>query len=230
MIDQTRQRLGNYRLLHVLGKGSFADVYLGKHLYLKTEVAIKVLYGRMDSDAIEKFLTEASHLRELEHPNIVQILDMGIEEGIPYLVMEYAAGGTLRTRHPQGERVPLPTIVAYVQQIASALDYAHDHRLVHRDLKPENLLVGSNERLLLSDFGVALPLHQTDSMSVQTIGGTLAYMAPEQIRGKPRAASDQYALAVMVYEWLTGKRPFSGDVAELLGQHLFVQPVSLGTH
>ncbi len=227
MIDQARRCLGNYRLLYVLGKGSFADVYLGKHLHLKTEAAIKVLYGRMDEETIEKFLTEASHLRELEHPNIVRILDVGIEKGTPYLVMEYAPFGTLRTRHPQGERLPLPIVVSYVQQIACALDYAHDHQLIHRDLKPENLLLGNNDHILLSDFGVALPLRHTDSMSVQTIGGTLAYMAPEQIRGKPRAASDQYALAIMVYEWLSGSRPFSGDVAELLGQHLFVQPPAL---
>src|SRR5579862_890612 len=226
MIDQ-KQRIGNYRLLQVLGNGSFANVYLGKHLYLKTEVAIKVLCGNINEDSIERFMIEASRLRELEHPHIVRILDIGLEDGFPYLIMEYAPFGTLRKRHPQGERVPLATVISYAQQIASSLDYADKHNLIHRDLKPENLLIGADERILLSDFGIALPMHHTESMSVQTIGGTLAYMAPEQIRGKPRPASDQYALAVMIYEWLTGNRPFSGSVAELLAQHLFVEPTPL---
>jgi predicted ATPase/DNA-binding CsgD family transcriptional regulator len=227
MIDQTKQRLGNYRLLHILGKGSFADVYLGKHIYLKHEVAIKVHDGRMDEEALEHFLEKVGHWRKLSHPHIIRILDVGIQDDVPYFIMEYAPGGTLRERYSQGKRLPLPTIISYVKALASALDYAHAHQCIHRDLKPENVLLGENDHLLLSDFVVALPLFQSDSMSPQSIGGTLAYMAPEQIRGQPCTASDQYALAVMVYEWITGNRPFSGSAAELCGQHLFVSPLPL---
>src|SRR5258707_1513801 len=123
--------------------------------------------------------------------------------------------------------LPTATVLSYVQPIASALDYAHAHRLIHRDLKPENLLFGRDNDIVLSDFGMALLLRSTDSMSMQGIGGTVAYMAPEQIRGKPSAASDQYALSIMVYEWLAGSRPFHGGAAELCGQHLFVSPPPL---
>lgn len=227
MADYIGQTFGNYRLLRVLGKGSFADVYLGKHMYLKTEAAIKVLYGRLDAETVEAFLREAHILHSIEHPHIMRVYDASILDGVPYLVMDYAPGGTMRERHPRGVPVPLPTILAYVKQIATALDHAHENKLIHRDLKPENLLINHIGEVLLSDFGIALPMRNTDSMSVQALRGTLAYMAPEQIRGKPRGASDQYALGIMVYEWLCGYRPFSGEAAELLGQHLFVSPPSL---
>lgn len=128
--------------------------------------------------------------------------------------MEYAPGGTLRQLYPKGTRLPLQTVVSYVKQVASALQYAHEQRLIHRDLKPENLLLGPEQQIWLSDFGLALVAHSMRSQSLQQTAGTLAYMAPEQIEGHPRPSSDQYALGVVVYKWLCGNLPFEDSVGE----------------
>src|SRR5260370_18557719 len=141
--------------------------------------------------------------------------------------MEYAAGGTLRDSHAKGSCLPLPTIVSYVQQVASALQYAHERRIIHRDVKPENMLVRADGSLLLSDFGIATVAHSSHSINLQQgIGGTLPYMAPEQIQGQPRSASDQYALACGVYECIAGQRPFQGTAAENAPQHGMTAPPS----
>jgi serine/threonine protein kinase len=133
----------------------------------------------------------------------------------------------LRTRHPKGSRLPLPTIVEYVKQIAQALQHAHDHKFIHRDLKPENLLISREGTLLLSDFGIAvIPRSERTSLnSFVGTGGTPYYMAPELFAGKPRTASDQYSLGVIVYEWLCGTPPFTeGNAIQLGFQHTY-QPV-----
>src|SRR5512135_3693936 len=132
MAGQIRQQLGNYRLIEQLGHGGFADVYLGEHVYLKTKAAIKVLHTRLDSEDVEKFRTEAFTIAHLTHPHIIRVLDFAVENFIPFLIMEYAPYGNLRQRHPAGIRVPPPTFLPYVRQIASALQYAHDRRLIHR--------------------------------------------------------------------------------------------------
>jgi len=141
--------------------------------------------------------------------------------------MSYAPGGTLRTRHPKGTRVPLTTVVSYVQQIAPALQYAHEQRLIHRDIKPENLLVGRANEVLLSDFGIALVAQSSRYQSTRDMAGTIAYMAPEQIEAHPRPASDQYALGIVVYEWLSGDRPFHGSFTEIAIKHSVVPPQPL---
>ncbi|HET8852926.1 MAG TPA: protein kinase, partial [Ktedonobacteraceae bacterium] len=222
-----RQRLGNYSLLHQLGSGVFADVYLAEHLYLNTRVAIKVLHTQPGAFSNEDFLTEARLLSHLVHPHIIRVFDFDLQDDAPYLVMDYAPHGNLRQLHPSGTRLPLSTLVSYVQAIASALQYAHDQHVIHRDLKPENLLLGPKHEVLLSDFGLALLTSPTGGLQVQERLGTLAYMAPEQIRGQPSSASDQYALAVIVYEWLCGQLPFQGSVAELTQQHLYSAPAPL---
>src|SRR5947209_110301 len=156
MTDRVGQQLGNYRLVRLLGQGGFAEVYLGEHLRLGTYAAIKMLYTRLASqEALESFEKEARIVAHLTHPHIVRIFDYDVQEDTPFLVMDYAAGGTLRTRHPKGTILPLPTILSYVKQVADALQYAHDQRLVHRDVKPENMLLGEGDKLLLSDFGIA---------------------------------------------------------------------------
>lgn len=227
MIERAEQRLGNYRLIQLLGKGAFSDVYLGEHLYLSTPVAIKVLRSRVDSPTLDDFLTEARNISHLIHPHIIRVFDFGLEAEAPFLVMDYAPYGNLGDLHPPGSVVPLPAIVSYVQALASALQHAHDQHLVHRDLKPENVLLGPKHEVLLSDFGLALLTSGSESLQVKERFGTLAYMAPEQIRGRPCPASDQYALAVMVYKWLSGQLPFQGSAAHLSIQHLHAFPASL---
>src|SRR5438128_830278 len=136
MTDRIGQVFGNYRLTHLLGQGGFADVYLGEHVHLNTWAAIKVLRTQLTSSDVLDFRNEARTIAHLEHPHIVQVLDFGVEGTTPFLVMAYAPGGTLRQRHPRGSRLPAEQIVLYAKQVASALQHAHQQRLIHRDIKP----------------------------------------------------------------------------------------------
>ena len=221
------QQLGQYRLTRLLGRGGFADVYLGEQIYLGSQAAIKVLSAPLAPEARSGFLDEARTLVWLAHPHIIRLLDYGVQEQTPFLVMEFAPGGTLRQLHPKGERLPLSIVVAYLQQVAEALQYAHHERLIHRDVKPDNLLLGRHGEILLSDFGIALLAHSSRSQRTEQIVGTVSYMAPEQIQGHPCQASDQYALGVIAYEWLSGTRPFSGSFVEVAAKHCLAQPPPL---
>src|SRR6266581_1086419 len=227
MMERGVQQVGNYRLKQVLGKGAFADVYLGEHLYLNTPAAVKVLHSGLDSPTLADFLTEARHISHLVHPHIIRMFDFGLESDVPFLVMDYAPHGNLRQKHPPGVTVPLPLVVTYTVALASALQHAHDQHLVHRDIKPENVLLGQKHEILLCDFGLALLTSHREPPQVRERFGPLAYMAPELIRGQPVLASDQYALAVMVYEWLCGHLPFEGLATHIANQHLYAVPPSL---
>lgn len=227
MADRVGQQLGKYRLVRLLGQGGFADVYLGEHLHLNSQAAIKVMHTHLVQEDWASFRREARMIAGLMHPHIVRLLDFDVEAGVPFLVMQFAPNGTLRTRHARGSQLAPAIMLPYVQQVASALQYVHDRRLVHRDIKPENLLIGAENEILLSDFGVAIMAQSSRQQSMENVGGTMAYMAPEQIQRYPIPASDQYALGVVVYEWLTGARPFEGSVAELASKHLMIPPPPL---
>jgi serine/threonine protein kinase len=232
MADYVEQQLGNYQLIRLLGQGGFANVYLAEHVYLKTSAAIKVLQVRLTDDALDRFLAEAQTIARLSHPHIIRVLEFGIEQGTPFLVMNYAPYGSLRQRHPIGSVLANSQILSYVRQIASALQYAHDRMIIHRDVKPENMLL--DETLMLSDFGLAttvqkqsydaqsMPVHHT-----RNVAGTTTYMAPEQFDGIPSPASDQYALAVVIYEWLCGTPPFRGSDMGVAIQHIQKLPPPL---
>jgi serine/threonine protein kinase len=222
MTERIGQQLGNYRLIRHLGKGGFAEVYLGEHIYLKTQAAIKLLQTKVaNQEDLDSFLKEAQTIAHLVHPHIVRVLDFGVDGETPFLAMDYAPNGTLRQLHPRGTKLPVTTVIPYVKQIADALQHAHDEKLIHRDIKPENMLVGRRNDILLSDFGIALIAQSSRYQSTQDVIGTVAYMSPEQIQGKPRPASDQYSLGIVVYEWLSGERPFNGSFTELCTQHMF---------
>src|SRR5439155_8032523 len=138
--------------------------------------------------------------------------------------------GTLRQRHPRGTRVSLDIVVSYVKQVAGALQYIHTQKLIHRDVKPESMLLGRNNEVLLAEFGTAIIAQSTRSAQTrqpQEVAESVIYMAPEQLMGKPRPASDQYALAVVTYEWLSGDRPFSGLIPHIANQHLSTPPPPL---
>ncbi len=232
MADRLGQQFGNYRLVSLLGQGGYAEVYLGQHVRLNQQAAIKILHAHLTEQEAEHFQQEAQTIATLVHPGIVRVFDYDVQDGIPFLVIDYAPNGTLRHRYPKGSLVPLPIIISSVKQVSDALQYAHEQKFIHRDVKPENMLIGRREEVLLSDFGIATIAHSTSSLNVGAEGtsGTLAYMAPEQIEGHPRPASDQYALGVVVYEWLCGERPFEGSASEVMAQHLSVSPLPLHEH
>jgi serine/threonine protein kinase len=224
MGDWAGKHLGNYHLLHVLGEGGFAEVYLGEHMHLGTQAAIKVLSTKLQREEVERFRQEARTIAGLRHPSIVRVLDFGVAGSVPYLVMDYATGGTLRQRYPGGTRLEPAALLPYVRQVASALQYTHERTLIHRDVKPENMLIGEQGEILLSDFGIALVAQSSRYQGTQEVAGTVAYMAPEQVQGKPQRASDQYALGVVVYEWLEGERPFHGSFTEIAAQQVVTPP------
>jgi eukaryotic-like serine/threonine-protein kinase len=228
--DLQGQRIDNYRLIQLLGTGQFGEVYLAEPTGSQTLVlvAIKILrpLAQDDQRDLLRFLREV-RAAQLKHEHIVQVYDFGVEGNMPFIVMEYAPNGTLRQRHPTGTPVPLPTIVAYVQQVASALQYMHDKRFIHRDIKPANMLIGEQGQILLSDFGIATLSHSTLSQSQEDMAGTIPYIAPEQINRRARPASDQYALAVVVYEWLCGHCPFQGTIDEIMQKHQTAPPPPL---
>jgi serine/threonine protein kinase len=220
------KHIGNYRIIELLGKGGFAAVYLCEHRYIGTLAAVKVLRAGMNTIEEINFHAEARIAASLVHPRIIRVLEFGVEGHRPYLVMDYAPHGTIRQLHPRGSRMIPRALVKYVEQIADALQYVHDRGLVHRDIKPENLLLGDNNQLLLSDFGISTTAHKPDSFK-EEIAGTAAYMAPELIEGEACFASDQYALGVVVYEWLCGEWPFQGTLNEIMDQHLYDFPPRL---
>lgn len=225
--NRVGQQLGNYLLTKRLGEGGFAEVYLGTHIYLKTEAALKILHTRLTQVDIDEFVSEAQTIARLKHPHIVRVLEFGVDGNMPFLVLDYAPHGTLRDRHPRGNSLTAAVVLSYLKPIADALQYAHDQKLVHRDVKPENMLIGEHNEILLSDFGIATVAQSSRYQGAQEVAGTVAYMAPEQIQGKPRPASDQYALGIVVYEWLTGTRPFHGSFTEIATQHVLTPPTPL---
>jgi|GEM_PF-881396 len=225
--DRVGQRFGNYRLSRLIGQGGFAEVYLGEHIFLDTQTAIKVLYTQLVGQDVEQFRQEARTIAHLEHPHIVRLLDFGVEGTTPYLIMSYAPNGTMRERYPKGTRLPLEQVVVYVKQISQALQYAHDRKIIHRDIKPENMLFGPDDQVVLSDFGIAQVTQSSRYQQPNDMAGTIAYMAPEQIEAHPRPASDQYSLGIVIYEWLCGERPFHGSFTEIAVKQQLVAPASL---
>jgi serine/threonine protein kinase len=224
MNNYPKDQIGRYRIVRQLGVGGFARVLLGEHIFLKRYAAIKILHHQPDKSEQQSFEAEAQHIVSLEHPHIVRVLDFGIEGVYPYLVMDYAPNGSLHDRY-QGNQLPLPLLLDYTRQVASALQYAHNHKIIHRDVKLANLLLGRNQEVILSDFGIAV-FAQSFRTPID-VSGTFLYTAPEQLQGRPCFASDQYALGIIVYQWLSGTLPFKGTGHELCSLHLFVPPPPL---
>ena len=226
------KQFGNYHLINLIGRGSFAEVYFGQHIYLNTDAAIKILHSPISEQDQQGFLAEAHAIANLTHPHITCVREFGLEQHIPYLVMDYAERGSLRQRYPRtscgSTQVPLTECVMLVKQIATGLHYAHKHKILHRNIKPENMLLGRHDEIQLSDYGIAtIQYGSRYSRAIPESDTTIAYMAPEQLLGKPSFLSDQYALAVVVYEWLSGTLPFKGSFEEVGSQHLFSAPPPL---
>jgi eukaryotic-like serine/threonine-protein kinase len=218
---------GRYRIQRKLGAGGMADVYLAEDQELGRRVAIKILNSRHGNDDqfIERFRREAKNAAALNHPNIVSIYDRGEAEDTYYIAMEFLDGRTLKELVISRGAAPVNVAVEYARQILSALRFAHRHGIVHRDIKPHNVLVDSEGRVKVTDFGIARA--GTSQMTeTGSIVGTAQYLSPEQARGgevDPR--SDLYSLGVVLYELLTGKTPFDGETpVEIAMKHLSDTP------
>ncbi len=210
---------GRYRVLDRLGSGGMADVYCAEDLQLGRKVALKLLYARFaeDADFVERFRREASSAAGLQHPNVVGVYDRGEEDGVQYIAMEYLDGRTLKdiVRGDGVEPTPLEPgrAIDLVQQVLRAARFAHKRGIIHRDLKPHNVIVDSEDRAKVTDFGIALA-GASDMTQTGSIMGTAQYLSPEQAQGQPvDARSDLYSVGIMLYELLTGAVPFDGDSA-----------------
>ena len=206
------RQIGNYCIEQVIASGSFGTVYLARHLHLKQRtVVIKILHAVHlgSNEEREQFLQEAEILETLKGlANILPLLDVGIDGNVPYMIAEYAQQGSLRMLIRQrGLPLPLPEVLTIIAQVGQGLQNAHDQGIVHRDLKPENILFNAKGEVLLADFGISTVL-STASVKYTQVAGTPAYMAPEQFRGEICKESDQYALACIAYELLTGCKLF----------------------
>ena len=219
--------LGNYLLLQPIGRGRTAEVYLAEHIERKTHVAVKLLLLHLTDEEQQAFLNDMQIIAALKHPHLVRILDYGVAGNIPYTVMSYAPYGTLSHILPPGQLQPPEKILPYIEQLADALQCAHKQHLLHLDLQPGNLLLGSNYEVWLSDIAMTLLVQGARSSSSLDIVGNILYLAPEQLKGKHSPASDQYALAVIAYEWLCGHSLFEGTFIEIGKQHLHTPVPSL---
>jgi len=215
------KQIGNYVITSSLNSGAFGHVYKGTHLYLSHRVvAIKILHlTHLASDEErEHFLQEAEFLELLKHPYILPIYDVGIDDDFPYLVAEFAPNGSLRDRIKQAQPRPLEldVVIQILSQVGQALQYVHQQNIVHRDLKPENILFNIKDEALIADFGIAVFLGSTRTQYADVIGSPL-YMAPEQFDGLASRRSDQYSLACIAYELLTGRPPFMAQFPLAIG-------------
>ncbi len=208
------QKIGRYQIIHELGRGGMATVYLARDPSFEREVAIKVLPIEFTHDPqfLARFRREAKVIAALEHPYIVPVYDYGEEGEQPFIVMRYMTGGTLANRIA-GRPMPLAEIIAIVQRLAEALDEAHSRNIIHRDLKPANVMFDARGNAFLSDFGIAKLMEGAATLTGSAVIGTPAYMSPELAVGDKAVdgRSDVYALGIMVYEMLTGRHPYKAD-------------------
>ncbi len=224
------QTVGNYEIVSLLGEGGMATVYRARQTNIRREVAFKIIRSGMSgsADFVERFAREVQTVATLNHPHILKVFDFGQVNGAAYLVMELQAGGSLATLIDQG---PLDTARAatLIDQIASALDYAHRRGVIHRDLKPQNILLDTEGNAILTDFGIAKVLNTAGMTQTGMTVGTPTYMAPEQWQGLPLdARADEYALGIVLYQMLSGKLPFNGDTPfAVMHKHIYDAPPSI---
>ena len=205
---------GRYEILKRIGSGGMADVYMAIDQKLNRKVAVKVLKPEYvdDEKFLKKFQTEAQAIASLTHPNIVNIYDVGLEEGVNYIVMELAGGITLKEYIKRKGRLSPQETVDISLQIASALSHAHNHHIIHRDIKPQNILISDDGMIKVTDFGIAKAANANTVTSTATAIGSVHYISPEQAKGRfCDEKSDIYSLGITMYEMVTGRVPFDHE-------------------
>ena len=219
------QKINNrYEIIKMLGEGGMANVYLAQDTILERKVAVKILRGDLATDEkfVRRFQRESLSASSLSHPNIVEMYDVGEEDGNFYIVMEYIEGKTLKQLTRKRGSLTMEEVIDIMLQLTDGLAHAHDSYIIHRDIKPQNVLILDNGLVKITDFGIAMALNSSQLTQTNSVMGSVHYLPPEQAAGKGSTIkSDIYSLGVLMYELLTGKLPFKGDNAvEIALKHM----------
>ena len=216
MITKGQKINDRYEVIRSIGEGGMANVYLGYDTILDRNVAIKVLRGDLSNDEkfVRRFQREALSASSLAHPNIVEMYDVGEDDGIYYIVMEYIDGITLKQLLKKRGSLTLSEAIDIMSQLTDGMAHAHDSYIIHRDLKPQNIMIKDDGSIKITDFGIAMALNSTQLTQTNSVMGSVHYLPPEQASGKGATVkSDIYSMGIIFYELLTGKLPFKGDNA-----------------
>ena len=224
MISKGTKINDRYEIVKTIGEGGMANVYLAYDTILDRNVAVKVLRGDLANDEkfVRRFQREALSASSLSHPNIVEVYDVGEDDGKYYIVMEYIEGKHLKTILKKRGKLTVTEVVDIMLQITEGMAHAHDSYIIHRDIKPQNIMILDNGVVKITDFGIAMALNSTQLTQTNSVMGTVHYLPPEQANGKGATIrSDVYSMGILMYELLCGKLPFRGDNAvEIALKHL----------
>lgn len=224
MITKGQKINDRYEIIRSIGEGGMANVYLGYDTILDRNVAIKILRGDLSSDEkfVRRFQREALSASSLAHPNIVEMYDVGEDDGIYYIVMEYVEGKTLKQLLKKRGSLTLSEAIDIMLQLTDGMAHAHDSYIIHRDLKPQNIMIKDDGQIKITDFGIAMALNATQLTQTNSVMGSVHYLPPEQASGKGSTIkSDIYSMGIIFYELLTGSLPFKGDNAvEIALKHM----------
>ena len=224
MLTKGQKINDRYEIIKTIGEGGMANVYLAEDTILERKVAIKVLRGDLSNDEkfIRRFKREALSVSNLSHPNIVEVYDVGEEDGNYYIVMEYIEGKTLKQLLQKRGALTLNEVIDIMTQLTDGLAHAHEAYIIHRDIKPQNIMIEDNGLVKITDFGIAMALNSTQLTQTNSVMGSVHYLPPEQANGKGSTVkSDIYSLGILMYELLTGSVPFKGDTAvEIALKHM----------
>ncbi|MDO5393266.1 MAG: Stk1 family PASTA domain-containing Ser/Thr kinase [Mycoplasmatota bacterium] len=224
MITKGQKINERYEIIRAIGEGGMANVYLGYDTILDRNVAIKILRGDLSNDEkfVRRFQREALSASSLAHPNIVEMYDVGEDDGLYYIVMEYVDGKTLKQLLKKRGNLTLSETIDIMLQLTDGMRHAHDSYIVHRDLKPQNIMIKDDGQIKITDFGIAMALNSTQLTQTNSVMGSVHYLPPEQASGKGSTIkSDIYSMGIIFYELLSGSLPFRGDNAvEIALKHM----------
>ena len=224
MLSKGQKINERYEIVKSIGEGGMANVYLAQDTILDRKVAVKVLRGDLSSDDkfIRRFQREALSVSNLSHPNIVEVYDVGEEDGQHYIVMEYIEGKTLKQLLKKRESLTLSEVIDIMTQLTDGISHAHESYIIHRDIKPQNIMIEDDGKVKITDFGIAMALNATQLTQTNSVMGSVHYLPPEQASGKSATIkSDIYSMGILMYELLTGNVPFKGDNAvEIALKHM----------